>query len=95
MGTLFLPNTVALIRRAPHPEWGKQLIDDLLSERSERLLAEESGSHQFHPQSARSRHLTARTAARAHGEAHGRGLRESGHDLWDEAEKFLNEEFGY
>ena len=38
-GTLLIPNTVALIRNAPHPEEGKKLIDDLLSKDTESRLA--------------------------------------------------------
>ena len=38
-GTLFLPNTVSLIRGAPHPEAGKALIDYLLSAEVEQKLA--------------------------------------------------------
>lgn len=38
-GTLFLPNTLGLIKNAPHPETGKKLIDYLLSEHVERRLA--------------------------------------------------------
>ncbi|MBI5866228.1 MAG: extracellular solute-binding protein [Planctomycetes bacterium] len=40
MGTLVLPNTLALIRGAPHPDAGKQLIDFLLSAEVEERLAE-------------------------------------------------------
>jgi len=43
-GTLLIPNTVALIRDCPNPELGRQLVDFLLSERVERILAE-SNSH--------------------------------------------------
>lgn len=39
MGALMIPNTVSLIRGAPHPESGKQLIDYLLSPAVERKLA--------------------------------------------------------
>ncbi len=39
MGTLFMPNAVALIRRAPHPETAKKLIDFLLSPVAEKMLA--------------------------------------------------------
>jgi iron(III) transport system substrate-binding protein len=35
IGTLVIPNTVALISGAPHPEEGKQLVDYLLSEETE------------------------------------------------------------
>ncbi len=39
MGTLFIPNTVALIKNAPHAERGKKLIDYLLSKEVESMLA--------------------------------------------------------
>jgi iron(III) transport system substrate-binding protein len=35
IGTLVIPNTVALISGAPHPDEGKQLVDYLLSEETE------------------------------------------------------------
>jgi len=38
-GTLLIPNSVALITGAPHPEPAKQLIDFLTSEQAERMLA--------------------------------------------------------
>ncbi len=39
MGTLLLPNTLALIKGCPHPEAGKRLIDYLLSPEVEARLA--------------------------------------------------------
>ena len=39
LGTLLIPNTVALISGAPHPETGKRLIDFLLSREVESKLA--------------------------------------------------------
>ncbi|MGA1825399.1 MAG: extracellular solute-binding protein [bacterium] len=39
MGTLVIPNTIALIANSPHPEEGKQLIDYLLSKEVESRLA--------------------------------------------------------
>lgn len=39
IGTLFFPNTVALIKNAPHPEEAKKLIDYLLSKEVESRLA--------------------------------------------------------
>jgi iron(III) transport system substrate-binding protein len=39
-GTLLVPNSVALITGAPHPEPARKLIDFLTSERTERLLAQ-------------------------------------------------------
>jgi iron(III) transport system substrate-binding protein len=46
MGTLFFPNTVALIRGGPNPEGGRKLIDYLLSAEVEKRLAE-ADSHQI------------------------------------------------
>jgi len=39
IGTLLIPNTVALIKNGPHPEEGKRLIDYLLSREVESRLA--------------------------------------------------------
>lgn len=39
LGTLFIPNTVAIIREAPHRKEAKQLIDFLLSPQVEEMLA--------------------------------------------------------
>jgi iron(III) transport system substrate-binding protein len=46
MGTLVIPNTVALIHNAPHPEAARRLIDFILRRETERLLAG-SGSAQM------------------------------------------------
>lgn len=43
-GAILIPNTVALIKNAPHAEEGKQLIDYLLSADVERKLAEMPGA---------------------------------------------------
>ncbi len=40
IGTLLIPNTVALIKNGPHPENAKKLIDFLLSPEVEQFLAE-------------------------------------------------------
>ena len=40
LGTLVIPNTVALVSGAPHPEAARKLIDFILSERVEGLLAQ-------------------------------------------------------
>ncbi len=49
-GALAIPNTAAVIKGAPHPEEAKELIDFLLSEKLEQMLAE-SDSHNspIHP----------------------------------------------
>jgi iron(III) transport system substrate-binding protein len=46
MGTLLIPNTVALINKGPHPDEAKKLIDFLLSKEVESKLAF-SGSMQI------------------------------------------------
>jgi len=43
LGTLVIPNTVALVKNAPHPEAGKTLIDYLLSPEVEKALSELRG----------------------------------------------------
>jgi iron(III) transport system substrate-binding protein len=40
VGTLLIPNTVALVKGGPRPDLGKKLIDFLLSRRVEQMLAE-------------------------------------------------------
>jgi iron(III) transport system substrate-binding protein len=45
-GTLFIPNTLALIRDAPNPDGGRKLIDFLLSDEIEAKLAA-NASHQI------------------------------------------------
>ena len=50
MGALFIPNTVSLVKGAPHPELGKRLIDYLLSPAVESRLAQgPSGQIPRHP----------------------------------------------
>src|SRR5262249_17757360 len=46
LGTLFIPNTVAILHGCPHPEGARQLVDYLLSAEVEARLAE-GPSHQI------------------------------------------------
>jgi iron(III) transport system substrate-binding protein len=46
LGTLFIPNTVALVKNCPNPDGGRKLIDFLLSAEIEARLAENE-SHQI------------------------------------------------
>src|SRR5262249_19985445 len=46
MGTLFIPNTVAVIRGCPNPDGARKLVDYLLSAEVEAKLAE-TESHQI------------------------------------------------
>lgn len=60
VGTLLIPNTVALVRRAPHPDLGKKLIDFLLSRDVERRLAEcDSAQVPLRPDVSRPAHVKA------------------------------------
>ncbi len=45
MGTLVIPNTIALVRGAPHPQEAQVLIDYLLSEEVERQVVKLGWSH--------------------------------------------------
>lgn len=45
VGTLVLPNTVALVKGGPRPDLGKELIDFLLRRETEAALAKSDGAH--------------------------------------------------
>jgi iron(III) transport system substrate-binding protein len=45
VGTLVLPNTVALVKGGPRPDLGKKLIDYLLRKETESQLAHSDGAH--------------------------------------------------
>ena len=58
IGTLLIPNTVALIKGGPNPDEGKKLIDFLLSPRIEEMLAHsESGQIPLRPTVKRPSHI--------------------------------------
>jgi iron(III) transport system substrate-binding protein len=58
MGTLLIPNTVALVRGGPNPAAGKRLIDFLLSPEVEEMLAHaESGQIPLRPAVKRPSHV--------------------------------------
>src|SRR5438132_842766 len=91
MGTLFIPNTVAIVRGAPNPEGARKLIDYLLSPEVEAKLAE-TASHQIplnpqvqaqlpkeilRPEQVKPMEVDFARAA----------------DFWDEAQTFLRNEF--
>jgi iron(III) transport system substrate-binding protein len=60
VGTLLIPNTVALVRGAPHPDLGRKLIDYLLSRDVERRLAEcDSAQVPLRPDVPRPAHVKA------------------------------------
>jgi len=58
IGTLLIPNTVALIKEGPNPEAGKKLIDFLLSRKIEEMLAfSDSGQIPLRPDVKRPPHV--------------------------------------
>jgi iron(III) transport system substrate-binding protein len=90
MGTLFFPNTVALIRGGPNPDAGRRLIDFLLSAEVEKRLAE-SASHQIplNPQVRAELPKPIETPTTV------KPMRvdwEKAADLWEEAQAFLRKE---
>ncbi len=91
LGTLLIPNTVALVRGCPNPEGGRKLIDYLLSTEVEARLAE-SASHQIplNPQvkaSLPQAMQVARTVKPMPVDFN------KAADLWDEVQHFLRQEF--
>jgi iron(III) transport system substrate-binding protein len=91
LGTLFLPNTVMVIKGAPNPDGARKLVDYLLSGDVERRLAE-GGGYQvplnpearatLHPALVRPEQVKVMAVDW-----------EKAADLWDEAQTFLREEF--
>ena len=91
MGTLFIPNTVAILRDCPHPEEARQLVDYLLSPEVETSLAR-SASRQIplNPEVKVGPQAPIQAAARA------KRMEvdfEKAADLWDEAQAYLKNEF--
>ena len=90
-GTLYLPNTLALVKGGPNPAAGRRLIDRLLSKEAERTLAE-GGGHQLplrtDLQSLRPTVLQATPeGARMQPDF------DKAADLWPEAQAFLRDTF--
>ncbi|MHB0957662.1 MAG: extracellular solute-binding protein [Pirellulaceae bacterium] len=89
MGTLFIPNTVAILRGAPHPQLARALVDHLLSSTVETELAQgPSAQFPVNPQvSVRSR-VAPEEPVRWMEADFGAAA-----DHWDEAAAFLREVF--
>ena len=87
MGTLFLPNSVAIIRGCPNPDGAKKLVDFLLSADVEKQLAE-GPSHQI-PLSPDVK-ATLPEAMQGWRTAHPMAVDfEKAADQWDQAQAFL------
>jgi iron(III) transport system substrate-binding protein len=95
MGTLFIPNTVAIVRGGPNPEGARQLVDYLLSAEVETQLAEADSRQiplnpavkaQLPKQIERPKHQGGGGTVKAMEVDFGQAA-----DLWDEVQKFLEE----
>ena len=91
MGTLFLPNSIAIIRGCPNPDGAKKLVDFLLSADVEKQLAE-GPSHQI-PLNPDVK-ATLPEAIQGWRTAHPMKVDfEKAADQWDDVQRFLREEF--
>ena len=91
MGTLYIPNTVALIKGGPNPDGAKKLIDYLLRPESEARLAEFGGF-----QIPLNPNVTAKLPPALLTPSHVKVMAvdfEKAADLWDDAQAFLRDEF--
>jgi iron(III) transport system substrate-binding protein len=91
MGTLYVPNTLAVVKGARNPAGAKMLIDYLLRPETETKLAQ-GGGFQFpvHPEVKLSPHPALKTR---HEVKRMDVDFEKAADLWDEAQSFLRDEF--
>ncbi len=91
MGTLFIPNTVAILKGCPDPEGARRLVDYLLSPAVEKKLAE-SDSHQipFNPEVRE--HLPKEIKFPPEVKAMEVDFFQAA-DLWKEVQAFLAQEF--
>jgi iron(III) transport system substrate-binding protein len=92
LGTLFIPNTIAILKGSPNPEGARKLVDFVLSAEIEGQLAE-SESHQIplNPD------VKAKLPPQIETPSTAKAMEvkwENAVDLWDEVQKFLREEFG-
>jgi iron(III) transport system substrate-binding protein len=91
MGTLFIPNTVAVIRGCPNPEGARKLVDFLLNPEVEGKLAE-TASHQI-PLNPQVKARLPKEIARPEAVKAMEVDFEKAADLWDEVQGFLRNEF--
>jgi iron(III) transport system substrate-binding protein len=90
-GTLYIPNTVMIIKGGPNPEGARKLVDFLLSAEVEQQLAE-SASRQI-PLNPR---VKAKLPPQIHTPRTARAMAvdfEKAAGLWDEVQEFLRKEF--
>jgi iron(III) transport system substrate-binding protein len=95
MGTLFLPNTVAVVRGCPNPEGGRKLVDFLLSAEVEKRLAE-AASRQIplNPEVTADLPKEIERPAGSGGSVKAMQVDfDKAADLWEEVQTFLRNEF--
>jgi iron(III) transport system substrate-binding protein len=91
LGTLFIPNTLAVIKGCPNPDGARKLVDYLLSPEVEKKLAESSSRQIPLNPLVRAQLPPPMEAAVT---AHPLPVDfERAADLWDEVQRFLREEF--
>lgn len=93
MGTLFIPNTLAILKGSPNPEGARQLVDYLLSPEVEGQLAE-SASHQIPLNPTVKAKLPAVLETPATVKTMDVNFDKAA-DLWEEVQKFLRNEFAW
>jgi len=91
MGTLFIPNTLCIIKGGPNPDGARKLVDYLLSPEVETQLAE-SASHQIPLNPDVKAKLPSEMETPATVKAMDVNF-EKAADAWDEAYEFLSREF--
>lgn len=91
MGTMYVPNTLAVVKGSPNPGGARMLIDYLLAPETETKLAQ-GGGYQFpvHPRVKLSPHPALKTR---HEVKRMEADFEKAADLWDESQTFLREVF--
>jgi iron(III) transport system substrate-binding protein len=95
LGTLFLPNTLAIIRKCPHLDGARKLVDFLLGPDVEKKLAEsESRQIPLNPQVKSDLPKDMALPREAGGTVKSMQVDfEKATDLWDEVQTFLRKEF--
>jgi iron(III) transport system substrate-binding protein len=89
LGTLFIPNTVAIVANGPHPEAARRLVDYLLSPEVEaKLAAGASGQIPLNPAVPAPRRVETPKTVRAMEVDFNAAA-----DRWDETARFLRETF--
>ncbi len=89
LGTLFIPNTLAIVKDCPHPAEARRLVDYLLQPEVERRLAEgPSGQIPLNPAVVAQRRVETPQTVRAMPVDF-----EAAADAWDAAASFIRDEF--